>query len=274
MYALSKNTENVLQRPFLKMGARVLFGEPEILRWTARTVRPIALDVRSDRNGEYFLISKRTDVSVEVLEVQADDRHLVLLARVPEGPKEVKSRFLLGHDERHWFVAAIPERNPVSTVREAKLALKPLPLLRMEHRIRNKIRNDRRNGISIRQGEWFFVPVRNLTVRDWLIRKHEPLVRGTGSKPHVCQQLYRVGGETVYVNPGYNRVLSVAQYARLSDGARARPGWRTMARNPHVFVRGTVRHSDHKTIFLEGWHEVLMNTENNAAAMRNVAFLD
>jgi len=47
-----------------------------------------------------------------------------------------------------------------------------------------------------------------------------------------------------------------------------------MVRNPRAFVRGTVRHSDHKTIFLEGWHEVFMNTETQAAAMRNVAFLD
>lgn len=256
------------------MGARVQFSEPQVPRWPVRETRPIALDVRNDRIGEFFLISKRTDVSVEVLEVQPQDRHLVLLARVPEGPKEVKSRFLLGHDERHWFVAAIPEKNPVSTVREAKLALKPWSILRMEHRIRNKNRNDRSNGVSIRQGEWFFVPVMNLTVNDWLVRKYEPLVRGAGSKPHMCQELYRTGGETVYVNSGYHQVLTVAQYSRLSDSARAIPGWRTMVRNPRVFVRGTVRHSDHKTIFLEGWHEVLMNTENNAAAMRNVAFLD
>jgi hypothetical protein len=47
-----------------------------------------------------------------------------------------------------------------------------------------------------------------------------------------------------------------------------------MVRDAHVFVRGTVRHSDHKTIFLDGWHEVFMNTETRAAAMRNVAFLD
>ncbi|HZI57725.1 MAG TPA: hypothetical protein VFF39_13170 [Verrucomicrobiae bacterium] len=274
MYAISKTTENVLARPFIKMGARVRFGEPEIPRWSGREIRPIALDVRNDRHGEYFLIGKRADVSVEILEVQPRDRHLVLLARVPEGLKEVKSRFLLGHDERHWFVAAIPERSPVSTVWEAKQALKPLPIRWREHRIRSKNRNDRSNEISIRQGEWFFVPVMNITVSDWLVRKHEPLVRGAGSKPHVCQELYRVGGETVYVNPGHNRVLSVAQYSRLSDSARTLPGWRTMVRNPRVFVRGTVRHSDHKTIFLEGWHEVLMNTENNAAAMRNVAFLD
>ena len=273
MYVISKTTDNVLERPFWKMGARVRFGEPELPRWPARELRPIALDVRNDRKGEYFLIRKRLDVSVEILEVQPHDRHLVLLARVPDGVKDVKSRFLLGHDERHWFVAAIPEKTPVSTVMAAKQALKPLTIRWREHRIRNKNRNDRNNGVSIRQGEWFFVPA-FIKVDGWLVRKHEPLVRGAGSKPHICQELYRTGGETVYVNPGYNRVLTVAQYARLSDSARALPGWRTMVRDPHVYVRGTVRHSDHKTIFLEGWHEVLMNTETAAAAMRHVVFLD
>jgi hypothetical protein len=47
-----------------------------------------------------------------------------------------------------------------------------------------------------------------------------------------------------------------------------------MARNPDVYVRGRVRHADHRTIFLNGWHRVLMNTEFQAQALRNVAFLD
>jgi hypothetical protein len=47
-----------------------------------------------------------------------------------------------------------------------------------------------------------------------------------------------------------------------------------MRRNASVYVRGHIRHADHKTIILHGWHRVLMNTENQAKAMRNVAFLD
>ena len=44
--------------------------------------------------------------------------------------------------------------------------------------------------------------------------------------------------------------------------------------NTLVFVRGKVRHPDHKTIVLHGWHQVLMNTETQAVAMRHVAFID
>ena len=50
-------------------------------------------------------------------------------------------------------------------------------------------------------------------------------------------------------------------------------GWRAMWRNAGVYVRGRIRHPDHATITLHGWHRVLMNTESQSKAMRNVAFL-
>ena len=50
--------------------------------------------------------------------------------------------------------------------------------------------------------------------------------------------------------------------------------WSTQRRNPGVFVRGKVRHADHKRIVLNGWHEVLMNTETESVAIRHVAFID
>ena len=50
--------------------------------------------------------------------------------------------------------------------------------------------------------------------------------------------------------------------------------YRMMTRDPELFARGTVRHPDHATITLHGWHRVVMNTENRASAMRHVAFLD
>jgi hypothetical protein len=41
-----------------------------------------------------------------------------------------------------------------------------------------------------------------------------------------------------------------------------------------VYVNGRIRHADHKTITLNGWHRVLMNTEGQSKAMKNVVFLD
>jgi hypothetical protein len=263
----------VLERAFTKMGARVKFGEVERPRSpTGLPNRNLVLDVRQDAKGEYFLISRDRDAAPElvVLDVQAEDRHLLLLSC----EKGEKHRFLLGHDERHWFVAGIPEATPVSRVRDAKLALKPDVVLACESGIRLKERDRRRNAARVRQGEWFFVPVVSAAINPLLILRNEPLVRSRGGKPHMCEQLYRFGGETVYVAPGYPDGLTQDQYRALPDEGRSRSHWRVMRRNPQVYVRGRVRHPDHKTVVLDGWHEVFSNTEHLSYAMRNVVFLD
>jgi hypothetical protein len=272
MHAIQKSDANLLERPFRKMGARVRFENLRPRRWDFNPAS-VLLNVREDKHGEYFLVSKIAEVRVEVLEVRPEARHLLLMTRRPGRNREIKARFLLGHDERHWFVAAIPEQKPVTTVAAAMQALKPEEVVNRERGIRLKSRNRRVNGARVRQGEWFFVPAGNVQVDLRMVLKNEPLRRGRG-KPHVCQELWRDGGEVVYVNRRNPNGLTQAEFARLSEDQRRRPGWNRMVRNPRVLIRGTVRHSDHKTIFLNGWHQVFMNTETQAVAMRNVAFLD
>jgi hypothetical protein len=265
---------NVLERAFAKMGARVAFAElGRQRRMTARAVSDdLALDVARDNRGEYFLISRNRDSATElvVLDVQPDDRHLLLLSR--KGAE--KHRFLLGHDERHWFVAGIPESASVSRVREAKDALKPEAVQSVDRDLPMKDRDRRSNAARVRQGEWFFLPAPNVHPEKLLVLRNEPITRGRGGKPHMCEELYRYGGETVYVSPGAQNGLTEELYRALSDHERGRWTWRVMRRNPRVYVRGRVRHPDHKTVVLDGWHEVLSNTENLSQAMRNVAFLD
>jgi len=103
---------NPLERAFARMGARVEFGQlMRRDRLSGRMVsEDLALDVRQDRHGEYFLISRAQASTTElvVLDVQPRDRHLLLLSR----SAAEKHRFLLGHDERDWFVADIPESTP------------------------------------------------------------------------------------------------------------------------------------------------------------------
>jgi hypothetical protein len=264
---------NPLERAFARMGARVEFGQlVGRNRLSGRMgSEDLALDVRQDGHGEYFLISRAQASTTElvVLDVQPRDRHLLLLSR----SAAEKHRFLFGHDERHWFVAGIPESAPVSRVRDAKQALKPDVVQSSERGIRTKYRDRRSNAARIRQGEWFFVPAPNARVDRFLVLRNEPIARG-GGKPHVCEELYRFGGETVYVSPGAPNGLTNEQYQALSVGERNRWNWRVMRRNPKVYVRGRVRHPDHKTVMVDGWHEVLSNTENLSHAMRNVAFLD
>ena len=80
----------------------------------------------------------------------------------------------------------------------------------------------------------------------------------------------------VYVTERYPSGLTERQHRDvLSRNSAARKWrWRTMQRNPALYAKGRVRHSDHATIVLHDWHQVLMNRESDAPAMRHVAFLD
>jgi hypothetical protein len=141
---------------------------------------------------------------------------------------------------------------------------------------RPKLRLRRRNEAFVRQGEWFFVPAPDLVVPGWLLLRNEPLSRAGGSKPHMCQFAYRTGGTSVWVCPRYSSGLTDAQYAGLlaSDPKARRWNWQRMVRDPEVYVKGRVWHRDHKTVVLDGWHRVAMNTEWQAPFAGNVAFLD
>jgi hypothetical protein len=171
---------NLLDKMFSRIGARLKVAA----RSSRRSSNVISLDVQADRKGEFFEIDRQVgaEVNVAVLDVQPADRHLLLLVR--EGKE--KSKFLCGHDERHWFVAGIPEKAPVGTVRQAKEALKPAEVQTAQARkgLRAKARNRRKNAAYRRQGEWFFMPVADMAVDEKLVLKNEPLSRGAGSKPH------------------------------------------------------------------------------------------
>ncbi len=266
---------------FEKMGARVKVTQTarQVAFWFNRGMRPAApvtIDIQRDRKGEFFDVRYRPDVTVEVIDVRPADRHLLLMVREPKGPRQVtKSKFLCGHDERAWFVAAVPESSSASNVPTAKEALKPEVVRREQSRkhIKSKDLGKRHTDAYIRQGEWFFLPLPQMVVDSRLILRNEPISRGRG-KPHRCEFVYRTGGQTVWVNRKYPNGLTPAQYAALPSDQREASGWRWMVRDPSVFARGAIRHADHKTIILPCWHLVQMNTETQSRAMRNVAFLD
>jgi hypothetical protein len=236
----------------------------------------VTIDIGHDGEGEFFDIAmaRTSRADVRVVDAQPRIRHLLLMSDQDDG----KHKFLCGHDERHWFVAAVPERASVSNVKTAFEALKPVGVRQREGQLKVKPRkrNRRRNEAFIRQGEWFFVPVPDwMRVDEKLIFRNEPIARG-GGKPHMCEELVRQGGELVYVSPKHPQGLTELQYRRLINRQPKLRNlqWVAQRRNPLVFVRGKVRHSDHKTIVLSGWHQVLMNTETQSVAMRHVAFID
>lgn len=257
----------VLERRFAAMGARLSLAERP---WRGAP----RIDVRSDGYGEVFdirFIGDGGEVEVEVVDVRPRERHLLLLVR----NGEEKSKFLCGHDERHWFVAAIPEAaRGVSGVISAKIALQPEAVQDLIARVRPKDQFRRRNAAYVRQGEWFFVPA---TLRPEpsrsQVRRDEPLSRGRG-KAHVMQYAFRRGGRIVYASRRNPTGISEANYQRLSSEERKSGNWTQFVQDPEVYAKGFVRHPDHATIHLATWHRVLMNTEQGARAMRHVAFLD
>ena len=243
-----------LLRHFSAIGARLKFRKVNVTSWWF-TPPPYTIDVRRDRRGEYFEISLRdeaSDIDIIVLQSVPKERHLLLYAT--DG-----HRFLCGHDERHWFVAQVAR--PVSSVRDARQALVPPDIWERVRGLPSEEFLKRRNVAFKRQGEWFFIPT-NRTFNGAVIYRNEPIQRNARSTPHICEELVREGGEVVYVLRRSGRVLTEDEYRDYRNRFRrkAEKGEQRV-RSARVYARGRIRHPDHKTLVLEDWHRVLINSE-------------
>jgi len=288
------NTQCIREK-FEKIGARVKFSELTARR-DVDVSSSVVVDVLSDKKGQIFDIGTKGNVELSVLDVQVKDRHLLMMAKMVSGDGSIEPdivKTLCGHDEREFFAAQVPT-GKVSNVLTAKQALKPTLAVSSQkrHRVKSKHLNRRKNKGFVRQGEWFFVPAGDLKVIEKMILRPkggEPLVlagaRG-GNKPHRAQEAYIAGGTRVYVtNAPLSANISREERQRLStgltEGQKAqfinrypkakRWSWTPMTRNPDLYVRGWIRHPDHKTIILKEWYRVAVNAEIRG---RNVAFLD
>ena len=274
-----------LEKFFFRIGARVKVLQFSIVRsgWPHVNSRRedlwVVLSIGRDKLGKFFEIRTLAGTHQDLLVLNADSRkkHLLLLSRQfdEQGKLHAKQKFLCGQDEGHWFVAAMPEDEPVSTVAGAQIALKPEEV-RLREEAKGVTRKEgfrRRNAAFIRQGEWFFLPAGEIKTNPLRLLRNEPITRGNGGSPHWAEQCYRMGGETVYVSRKYPSGLTATEYLRLPENQR-KNGFRMMKRDATVYVRGEITHRDHKTVYLNSWHRVLMNTENRSKAMRFLAFLD
>src|SRR5205823_11988437 len=127
----------ILKRRFADIGARlsVETGASTGARGRGRAAarrapwgQDFTIDVGRDRRGETFQLAVRPDAAATLelvaLDVQPERRHLLLMAKRLDAATAEKRKFLCGHDERHWFVAAVPESG-AATVEQAMEALKP-----------------------------------------------------------------------------------------------------------------------------------------------------
>jgi hypothetical protein len=265
-----------LKLSFRRMGAELDITEPQ-----TRRAPLFAIDVRDTKEGERFELTGRmiNKEDIKILDIEPENRHLLLMWY--ERETGTKHKYLCGHDERHWFVAAIPDtrQSGVKNVEEAMEALKPEAVRDREQKVglKGKAKRERWNPAWKRQGEWFFVPVWNrISLKKAPILKNEPIQRGR-AKPHMCEFLVRDGGERVMVCDEYPNGLTMKAYEKLirKDQGKARLRWRPMVRDAKVFAMGRISHPDHATINLgRDWHEVLMNRENEAPSMKHLRFLD
>jgi len=148
--------------------------------------------------------------------------------------------FLLGEDERQLFIAQLNSTS-ITSVQQAHENLGRTV----------QFAEGKRRGSSIdRQGEWFFLETTQATRDhiDGLIKKNKIAVnkkasigqfmRRTG-QPHRADELVVLGGD---------RVAN-----KLDHGSAVRP--------TQVYIRGAVRHPDHKTQKFHQWREVVGNNE-------------
>lgn len=275
----------ILTRQFETIGARLKIEDIDDIpvgfrRRRVPSATDFTIDIGNDRKGEYFslMLGPRAEPALELAatDIRPKERHLLLLAkRLDLRGDQAKSKFLCGHDERHWFVAAVPDTPGIASVAQAMEALKPEAARRSQrvNGVKAKASNHRANAGFVRQGEWFFLPRPSFSpARAAMILRDEPIMR-SGGKPHMIEELYREGGETVYVCSRHPFGVSQKQYDQLLKTKRDAKAWdwRPMRRNPTVYARGKVRHPDHATVLLPFWHIVVMSAEMRAA---RVAFLD
>lgn len=277
----SSNSISIHMKPssFEKMGAGIrveriekpLLGDPRVagsvssIRGNFDAIPGLSVDVQ----GSTFAVTAPHEVDLIVLQADAKDKHLLLMARDDE--TGINHKFLCGMDERDWFVASVDSKSV--SIQDAKNRLMPRAAMQsvVSHNVKRKKRHNRHNKGYIRQGEWFFMPINGLfDIDERAVLHHEPISRG--GKPHMVEQLYRTGGEAVHVHPRFapNGLVN-ASFKKLSGKRQRDPLWRVMRRNPNVYAKGRVRHPDHKTITLHDWRLVQLNVEVRTASL---AFLD
>lgn len=254
----------LLERRFAEMGAKVKVRDLPQNR--------VTLDIQQKKE-EIFDLGIGPQSRVQVVDIQPKDRHLLLLTE-SEG---MKQHWLCGHDERHWFIAAIPR--PVRDVRTAKEALRPAPVEQKLARTKRgeKKKDRRRSDAFVRQGEWFFVPT-DFEPPAHLVLRNEPLLRSGRNRTvraHMMEYAYRLPGRTVYVGLR-GQTYTEEQFVAMSNIDRRRARIRVMSEVAALYAKGKISHIDHATIKLSTWHKVEMNTERDArhATTVQMYFLD
>ena len=142
--------------------------------------------------------------------------------------------FLMGLDERQLFISQTT--SPVTTVDEAHKSLGNVV----------QVHNAKRKGSAAdRQGEWFFLETTaeerrwiNEAIRSNAVAVHRKVSIGAGGNPHTADEMVDIPASVQH---------------KLEHGWPVRRNMR--------FIKGCVRHVDHKTVRFPHWRLVISNNE-------------
>lgn len=158
-----------------------------------------------------------------------------------------KRQFLIGVDERQLFMAQIRRGQSIKSVQDAHAALKPNSVTFAEGKY---------GGNTIRQGEWFFVNPgkvelavlkaeikagrtaiqKNKAIGDVVFGRRRP------GNPHMAEEIVTVSPKIIA--PDASRLFNPDRAGRSE-----------------VYVRGAIKHVDHKTVKFGEWRKVILNRE-------------
>ena len=238
-----------------------LTGRGAVRRASTSTTRPASSSAST---------AAAREAEAEVVHIDPADRHLLLLVR-SEGEK---SKFLCGHDERHWFVAAIPEAARGVTRRrdgQGRAAAADRRVARRDRLPRKRRFEPSQRGLSCARASGSSSRRRGSRVEPWRCCATSRWPAPAGRRT-CCARRTAAAVDVVYVR-GAN-VLSDEGLRAARPSVTRRGYCARCAATLSSYARGTVRHPDHATIMLPGWHRVVMNTERSAKAMRHVIFVD
>lgn len=168
--------------------------------------------------------------------------------------------FLMGVDERQLFVAQL--KNGVTNIDEARKQLGNTVLFH----------EGARKMTPSRQGEWFFVKAteKQEEILELLLKKQrifilekESIGKHAGrprGNPHTADELV--------VIPAKESIIVEAQSSKWAKENKDLTKVKAIypIRQKEVFIRGCVRHKDHKTIKYTRWYQVILNNEGATAS--------
>jgi len=175
---------------------------------------------------------------------------------VTEKSSSVVRHFLMGVDERQLFVAQLI--GGTTNINEARKQLGSSV----------KFHEGVRKMSPKRQGEWFFLKatmeqedIINLFIEKnkvWVVKKANigQYAGRVGGNPHVADELVLITNDKATI-----------ERLGWSKGRRKRhPKGNLPISYNQVYVRGKIRHIDHKTLKYTHWYQVVLNNEGSTAS--------